>query len=149
MAKKPTTTWTDADPHEYVAAVAHPVRRRDAETLLGLMARATGQEPRMFGASMIGFGEYHYRYASGHEGDAPAAAFSPRKAATTVYLPDGVETHAPALERLGPHTTGVGCLYLKDLGAVDLAVLEDVVRRSYVAVTAGTFGQRARDGAAG
>ncbi|MFP3712480.1 DUF1801 domain-containing protein [Puerhibacterium sp. TATVAM-FAB25] len=149
MAKKPTTTWTDSDPREHVAAVAHPVRRRDAETLLGLMARATGQEPRMFGASMIGFGEYHYRYASGHEGDAPAAAFSPRKAATTVYLPDGVDAHAPALERLGPHTTGVGCLYLKDLGAVDLEVLEDVVRRSYATVTASTFGQRARDGAAG
>lgn len=149
MAKKPTTTWTDTDPHEYVAAVAHPVRRRDAETLLGLMARATGQEPRMFGASMVGFGEYHYRYASGHEGDSPAAAFSPRKAATTVYLADGVDAHGDALERLGPHTTGVGCLYLKDLDAVDLAVLEDVVRRSYATVTAGTFGQRARDGAAG
>jgi hypothetical protein len=149
MAKKPGTTWTDTDPRTYVAAVAHPVRRRDAETLLELMARATGQAPRMFGASVIGFGEYHYRYASGHEGDAPAAGFSPRKAATTVYLPDGVDAHGPALERLGPHTTGVGCVYLKDLDAVDLEVLEEVVRRSYATVTAGPFGQRARDGGTG
>jgi hypothetical protein len=149
MAKKPTTTWTDVDPRAYVAAVAHPVRRRDAEALLELMTRATGQEPRMFGASIVGFGEYHYHYASGHEGDAPAAGFSPRRAATTVYLADGVEAHAQALGRLGPHTTGVGCLYLEDLDAVDLGVLEEVVQRSYSTVTAGTSGRRAADGAAG
>lgn len=147
MARTPTTTWTDVDPRAYVAAVAHPVRRRDAETLLDLMAGATGRAPRMFGASIVGFGAYRYRYASGQEGEAPAAAFSPRAGATTVYLADGVAAHAEALERLGPHTTGVGCLYLKDLAAVDLAVLADVVRRSYAAVTDGTSGLR--DGTTG
>lgn len=75
----------------------------------------------------------------------PAAAFAPRKAASTVYLPDGVGAHEDVLARLGPHTTGVGCLYLKDLEQVDLAVLEELVRRSWATVTAGTFGQRAAE----
>lgn len=145
MAKKPSTTWTDADPHAFVDAVEHPVRRRDAQTLLALMRRATGQEPRMFGSSIVGFGEYHYEYPSGHAGDAAAAAFAPRKTATTVYLGDGLAAHADLLDRLGPHTTRVGCLYLKDLERNDLGVLEEIVRRSYATVTAGTFGKRARE----
>ncbi|GAA1740152.1 hypothetical protein GCM10009809_39660 [Isoptericola hypogeus] len=139
-----TTTWTDADPRAFVAAVEHPVRRRDAATLLDMLSRVTGQEPRMYGPSMVGFGEYHYRYPSGREGDAPAAAFSPRKAATTVYL-DAVEAHTELLERLGPHTTGLVCLYLKDLEKVDLAVLEEIVRRAYTTVTSGTYGLRASE----
>lgn len=146
MAAANKTTWTDVDPRAFVGAVEQPVRRRDAETLLELMQRATGERPRMFGTSIVGFGEYHYRYASGHEGDAAAAGFSPRKAATTVYLADGVEAHADALSRLGPHTTGVGCLYLKDLSLVNLDVLEDVVRASYSTLTSGAFGERAREG---
>ena len=139
------TTWTDGDPAAFLDAVTPAARRRDAHTLRDLMERVTGEEPRMFGTSVIGFGEYHYEYASGHSGDAPAASFSPRKAATTVYLPDGIAAHEERLARLGPHTTGVGCLYLKDLEMVDLAVLEDIVRRSWATVTAGTFGQRARE----
>ena len=139
------TTWTDGDPAAYVDAVAPAVRRRDAKTLSDLMERVTGETPRLFGTSMIGFGEYRYEYASGHSGHAPAAAFAPRKAASTVYLPDGVGAHADLLEKLGPHTTGVGCLYLKDLEQVDLAVLEELVRRSWATVTAGTFGQRAAE----
>ncbi|MEA5118843.1 MAG: DUF1801 domain-containing protein [Propionicimonas sp.] len=139
MATTQTTTWTDADPHAFVAAVGHPVRRRDAETLLTLLGRITGLAPRMYGASIVGFGEYHYRYASGREGHAPAAGFSPRKAATVVYLNGGVLDDAD-LARLGPHTTGVGCLYLKDLAKVDLAVLEEILARSCAALTSGTGG---------
>jgi len=139
------TTWTDDDPAAYLDAVTPAVRRRDALTLRDLMERVTGEPPRMFGTSMIGFGEYHYEYASGHSGDAPAAAFAPRKAASTVYLADGVGAHPDLRARLGPHTTGVGCLYLKDLEAVDLAVLEEIVRRSWATVTSGTFGQRAAE----
>ncbi|GHH65150.1 DUF1801 domain-containing protein [Promicromonospora soli] len=139
------TTWTDDDPAAYLDAVTPAVRRRDAHTLRDLMERVTGEAPRMFGTSVIGFGEYHYEYASGHSGDAPAASFSPRKAASTVYLPDGIGAHEDLLARLGPHTTGVGCLYLKDLETVDLAVLEEILRRSWATVTAGTFGQRARE----
>ncbi len=129
----------------FLEGVRSPARRRDAEILLDLMGRTTGEPPRMWGASIVGFGRYHYKYASGREGDGPAASFSPRKTATTIYLPDGVGSHAERLERLGPHTTGVGCLYLKDLAAVDLAVLEQIVGDSYRTLTSGTYGQRARE----
>ncbi|WP_307806937.1 DUF1801 domain-containing protein [Naasia sp. SYSU D00057] len=128
----------------FVDGVAHPVRRRDAETLLRLLTRITGQRPGLQG-TIIGFGTYHYKYASGREGDAAAAAFSPRKAATTIYLPDGVGAHEKQLERLGPHTTGVGCLYLKDVSAVDLDVLESILEESYRSVASGVYVQRARD----
>jgi hypothetical protein len=84
------------------------------------------------GEPSSGSGKYHYRYASVREGDAPAAGFAPREAATTVYLPEGVGAHADALERLGPHTTGVGCVYMKDLEAVDLAVLESIIGSTFV-----------------
>jgi hypothetical protein len=129
----------------YLDAIRKPVRRRDAETMIPLMRRATGQEPRMW-RGIVGFGSYHYEYASGHQGDAPAAGFAARSAATTVYVADGVGAHADLLERLGPHTTGVGCVYIKDLTAVDHDVLEAVVARSYRALTAGTYRLRAREG---
>lgn len=123
-------------------------RRRDATTLLELFARATGQEPVLHGG-IIGFGSYRYRYESGRQGEAPAASFAPRKAATVVYLPDGIAFH-PELERLGPHKTGVGCLYLTDLEQNDLEVLERVVRASYERVTGGSGhdrdSERERDG---
>lgn len=143
MAK---TTWTSADPVGFIEAVEPPGRRRDAATLLELMRRVTGVEPRMFGTAIVGFGEYHYKYATGTEGDAPAAAFSPRKAASVVYLNDGISAHENLLGRLGPHTTGVGCLYLKDVAVVDLGVLEEIVRRSYATLTGGTYGKRAAEG---
>lgn len=137
---------TDAAVQAFLDGVANQVRRRDAETLLELMGRVTGESAYLWGASIVGFGTYHYRYESGREGDAPAAAFSPRKAATTIYLAEGVGAHTGELERLGHHTTGVGCLYVKNLADVDLSVLESIVARSFTTVTAGTFGQRARDG---
>ena len=96
-------------------------------------------------ATIVGFGEYHYRYATGREGDAPAAGFAPRKAATTVYVMDGVGAHQELLDRLGPHTTGVSCIYLKDLEKVDLDTLEAIVRRSYERVTAGVWASRAAE----
>ncbi len=132
------------DVEAHLEAITPAVRRRDAESLLALMQRTTGQEPRLWG-SVVGFGSYHYRYPSGREGDGPAAAFAARRAASVVYLVDGVGAHADLLERLGPHTTGVGCLYLKDLTQVDLDVLEAIVARSYVSLTAGTYRNRARD----
>ncbi|WP_315096307.1 DUF1801 domain-containing protein [uncultured Cellulomonas sp.] len=147
MANTPNkTTATDADVDAFVAAVDHPVRRRDAERLVALMGRVTGEQPRMWGPTMIGFGSYHYRYDSGREGDAGAAGFSPRKAATTVYLPDGVDAHADLLAALGPHTVGKSCVYIKDLDTVDLGVLEEVVRRSFAAVNAGLPGTRSPAG---
>ena len=135
----------DGDVRELINGLASPVRKRDAQTLLDLMEKVTGQTPRMWGPTIIGFGEYHYAYASGREGDSCAAGFSPRKAATTVYLPDGTGAHARDLDRLGEHTTSVGCLYLKNLDRVDLDALESIIARSYATVTTGTFGQRAAD----
>ncbi|MGH9211720.1 MAG: DUF1801 domain-containing protein [Acidimicrobiales bacterium] len=131
----------------HLDGIAAPQRRRDAQTLLELMRRATGEEPKMWG-SIVGFGEYHYKYDSGREGDAPAAGFSARKAATVVYVADGVGAHEPSLMDLGPHTTGVGCIYVKDLTAVDPKVLERIVARSYATLTASTYTKRARDGGA-
>ena len=132
----------------FLDRVTHRVRRRDAATLLALMESATGEQAAMWGPSIVAFGMYHYKYESGREGDAPAAGFSPRKAASTVYLADGVDAHPDLVGRLGPHTSGVGCLYFKDLADVDLGVLEQLVARSYTAVTTGTYGLRARDGGA-
>jgi len=128
----------------HLDSVQSPVRRRDADTLIELMQRVTGQQPRMW-ASIVGFGEYHYRYASGREGDAPAAGFAPRKAATTVYVMDGVDAYRDLLERMGPHTTGVGCIYIKNLAHVDLDVLEAIVARSYERLTAGVWSNRAAE----
>lgn len=96
-------------------------------------------------ATIVGFGRYHYRYASGREGDAPAAGFAPRKAATTVYVMDGVDAYSDLLDRLGPHTTGVGCIYIKDLEKVDLDALEAIVGRSYERLTAGVWPNRAAE----
>jgi hypothetical protein len=137
------TVPTDVDVAQFLDAVENPVRRRDAATLTELMTRVTGEQPRMWGPTIVGFGSYHYSYPSGREGDSSAAGFSPRKAATTIYLPDGVGAYSELLGALGPHTTGKGCLYIKDLESVDVAVLEQVVRRSYATVTAGSFGSRA------
>lgn len=137
------TRATEADVHEFVASVGDAVRRRDAERLVAIMERVTGEPARMWGPSIVGFGTYHYRYASGREGDMAAAGFSPRKAATTVYVMDGVDVHAALLEHLGPHTVGKGCVHVKDLDAVDLGVLEEIVRRSYATLTEDPeFGRR-------
>jgi hypothetical protein len=133
------------DVRAFLDRVQNAGRKADAETLLELIGRITGEPPRMWGPSIIGFGEYHYKYQSGREGSAPGAGFAPRKPATTIYLPDGVGAYADEATRLGTHTTGVGCLYIKHLSDVDLAVLESIIASSYRSVTAGTFPHRARD----
>jgi hypothetical protein len=112
------------------------------------MSRVTGEPPQLWG-SIIGFGQYHYKYESGREGDVAAASFAPRKAATTIYLVDGIGRYEEQLKQLGPHTTGVGCLYIKDLDKVDLSVLEDIVAESYRTLTKDTYKLRAREGTPG
>jgi hypothetical protein len=135
----------DDDVSTYLATVTPAVRRRDAETLLAMMSRVSGQPARMWGPSIIGFGRYHYHYASGRQGDGPAASFAPRKAATTIYLSDGTGAYADRLDRLGAVTSSVGCLYVKDLTKVDLVLLEEVVAESYRVLSAGTYRDRAAD----
>jgi hypothetical protein len=135
----------DTAVRSYLDAIPSARRRRDADTMIHVMRRATGQEPYMWG-NIVGFGTYHYRYDSGRQGDAPATGFAARKTATTIYLSDGVGAHVAALERLGPHTTGVACVYLKDVAVVNLDVLADIIRASYRTLTSGTYGKRAREG---
>lgn len=120
---------TGADVAGLIARATPAVRRRDAETLTALMQEVSGLEPATWG-TIIGFGACHYRYLTGTEGDTPALAFAPRKGASTIYLLDGVDRHADDLATLGPHTTGVGCLYLKDLEEVDLEALRRILTRS-------------------
>jgi hypothetical protein len=130
---------------EFLDSVAPAKRARDARTLVELYRRVTGLEPELRG-TMIGFGSYHYRYDSGHEGEAAAAAFAPRKAATSIYLSDGVGRYTSQLEQLGPHTAGVGCLYVKDLDKVDVGVLEAIISESFARLSNGTYTERAREG---
>jgi hypothetical protein len=119
-----------------IARSSPAIRRRDAETLTALMQEITGREPATWG-TIIGFGSVHYRYPTGTEGDSGLLGFAPRKAATTIYLFDGVATHEEALAALGPHTTGVGCLYIKDLEQIDLDVLRGILERSLAWIEAG------------
>jgi hypothetical protein len=139
----------DADVRAFLDTVTPARRRRDAETLLGLMSRITGEQPRLSG-SIVAFGTYRYRYASGHEGESAPAAFAPRKASLVIYLSDGVGAHAARLARLGPHRAGTVCIYITDLEAVDLDVLAEVIEASFrtLAGGGGTYTRRARDGAA-
>ena len=122
---------TSADVDAFMDAVPDEHRRSDVRELCELMHSVTGEPPAMWGPSIVGFGSYHYRYESGRAGDAPLAAFSPRKANLVVYLVGGFEDRYPKLlDKLGPHKAGKACLYLKRLGDVDLHVLRQLVERS-------------------
>jgi Domain of unknown function (DU1801) len=111
-------------------------KRADAHALVKLMQRATGEKPRMWGPSIVGFGSYHYRYDSGREGDMPLAGFSPRKAAIVLYLMTGFSGCKVLLAKLGKHSTGKVCLYVKKLADVDQKVLEELVVKSVGAMRA-------------
>lgn len=126
---------TGGDVDEFIAAVTPAKRQRDAATMVELMREMTGREPEMWG-TIVGFGACHYTYPTGTEGDSPIAGFAPRRQATTVYLLS-TAAHADRLAKLGPHETGVGCLYIKDLETVDAAVLRDIVAEDYRRVMAG------------
>ncbi|MHA7271176.1 DUF1801 domain-containing protein [Arthrobacter sp. HLT1-20] len=127
---------TAVDPLEFIATVdTTETRRKDAVVLLDMMAEITGQPPRMWGPSIIGFGEYHYKYASGREGDAAAAGFSPRKANLVIYgLQDSPEA-GPLLEKLGKFKSSVACVYINKLADIDLDVLRELIGMSYRHIT--------------
>ena len=121
------TVRTGASAAQFLAEVPDPQRRADAQAVCELMAEVTGAPPEMWGSSIVGFGSYHYRYASGREGDWPAVGLSPRKQSLTIYIPEGFDTYDELLSRLGPHSTGRSCLYIKRLSDVDRQVLRDLV----------------------
>jgi hypothetical protein len=114
--------------------IADDARREDCLALLGLMQRATGVEPEVWSSGLIGFGTYHYKYASGQEGDWFPVGFASRKAAITVYLGTSLEGSAALLAKLGKHKIGKGCIYIKRLADVDLGVLEELVSDSYARI---------------
>jgi len=129
--KGPAMRRTGASVEDFLAGVPDGQRREDAHRLSAMMAQITGEPLAMWGTSIIGFGTYHYRYASGRSGDSPLASFSPRSQHLVIYLVGGFESrHQSVLMRLGPHKTGKGCLYLKRLDDVDQDVLRELIDRS-------------------
>lgn len=124
------TIPTDASVPDFLAAVPSARRRADAQRVCDLMADVTGEPPVLWGTSIVGFGEQTLTMASGKESTWMLVGFSPRKAATVVYLMDGYEHRNDMLDRLGPHTIGRSCLYLKRLDDVDVEVLRELITAS-------------------
>lgn len=123
LKTKPTGVAVDA----FLDAVPNPQRREDGKRVRAMMERLSGQPAAMWGPSIIGFGSYHYKYDSGHEGTMCRLGFSPRKAELVLYVLTGTEDQEALLARLGKHKTGKACLYIKRLSDVDEAVLEELI----------------------
>jgi hypothetical protein len=132
MAKANKTTLTEASVEEYIANIADEGRRADCVALAKLMSAVTRKPPKMWGPAIVGFGQYHYQYDSGREGDMCLAGFSSRKADLTVYV--FTEGQEALLARLGKHRRSKACLYLKRLADVDQAVLKKVIAASVAEV---------------
>jgi len=124
------TKATDASVEAYLGAVADESRRQDCRKLLAIMKRITRSDPKMWGESIVGFGSYHYKYASGREGDWFLTGFAPRKQDLTIHIMSGFDRHADLMGKLGKHKTGKSCLYVKRLADLDLAVLETLIAES-------------------
>lgn len=131
MAENKTKATTLSVP-AYINALTDPAQRSDAKELAQLMQRASGEKPKLWGPSIVGFGSYHYRYDSGREGDMPLISFSPRKAALVLYSMLDHSKAKPLLPKLGKHTTGKGCLYIKKLADVDKKVLATLMGNAVV-----------------
>ena len=127
---EPKTKATGASVDSYIDAIDDEQRRDDCRTLVRLMSKITGEPPVMWGTGIVGFGNYHYRYASGHEGDSCVAGFASRKGDISIYVTAGFEGREPLLAKLGKHKTGKVCLYIKRLADIDLRKLESIVEDS-------------------
>lgn len=130
MAK---TTQNDNSVADYIAAIGDEQTMQDCHEVIDIMQRISGHEPKMWGTGIVGFDTYHYKYESGREGDCPPIGFHPRKGKITIYLMDGTACYAELLDKLGKHSTGKVCLYIKRLSDIELPVLEEIVRQSYAA----------------
>ena len=124
------TQKNDASVEDFLNSVEDEVKREDSFAILNLMKEVTGDEPVMWGSSIVGFGSYHFIYASGREGDWFKTGFSPRKQSLTLYIMDGFSQHDEILTRLGKYTTGKSCLYVKKLEDIDMPTLKELVERS-------------------
>jgi hypothetical protein len=127
---EPKTKKTDASVEGFLNAVQDERKREDSFAVLDLMREATGEEPAMWGPSIVGFGSYTYKYASGREGEWPLTGFSPRKRDLTLYITSGFEGYAALLSRLGKFKTGKSCLYVKKLEDIDLPTLRELIKQS-------------------
>ena len=121
------TKPTKVSAAKYIDALEDPQQKKDCKLLVKMMRAATGERAVMWGPSIVGFGTYHYKYASGREGDFLIVGFAPRKNQISVYLTCDIQKMAPLLEKLGKHKTGKGCLYIKRLADVDLDVLNEMI----------------------
>lgn len=124
------TKVNDASVPGFLNGVADGQKRKDSFEILKIMKQVTKEEPKMWGSSIIGFGSYHYKGASGREGDWMQIGFSPRKQNLTLYLMGGLNTRTDLLKKLGKHKTSVGCLYIKKLSDVDVNVLKELIAES-------------------
>ena len=128
---KTKTTGTDVDVNEFIYTFTDSEQKqKDSLELIQLMEKVTGYKAKMWGPSIIGFGNYHYKYASGHEGDAPIAGFSPRKAAISLYVHTGMEEHAHLLEGLGKYKMGKACIYIKKLSDINQEKLTAMMKET-------------------
>jgi len=117
----------DGDVQAFIAGIENETRRADAGTLLRMMSEVTGFKPVLWGETMVGFGQYHYKYVSGREGDYFLTGFSPRKSAMSVYIMPGFKRYGDLLAKLGKHRHSVSCLYINRLDDIDLRVLETMI----------------------
>jgi len=130
MAYEQKTKETDNSVVEFIENVDSLKKREDAFKLVDIFTETTGFEARMWGPSIIGFGSYHYKYESGHEGDAPLVGFSPRKAKISLYFAPGVTNREKLLKDFGKHTTGKGCVYINKVADIDIEVLKTLITQS-------------------
>lgn len=124
------TKQTNASVDKFLKTVEDKEKRMDCYKVIELMKKITKEEPKMWGTAIVGFGTFHYKYASGHEGDMCIAGFSPRKQALTVYITAGFKKYPELMKKLGKHKTSVACLYIKKLDDVDLKVLKELITES-------------------
>jgi len=124
---KNKTIETSLSVDDFINAVKEEAKRKDSLTLVQLIKKQTGLEPKMWGAGIVGFGKYHYKYESGHEGDSALVAFSPRAAAISLYLSGGFENRDELLEKLGKYKTGKGCIYVKTLEDINIKTLQKMI----------------------
>lgn len=122
---------TADSPEAFIERVENARQRDEAREIVAWLTEMSGSPPRMWGPSIIGFGQYHYRYESGREGEMPRLAFSPRKGNTVFYINGGFENYAEIMDRLGKYKTGKGCLYVRSLADVDKAALVELLRSSF------------------
>lgn len=131
------TKQNDQDVQQFIKNISDESRRKDTQAVCNLMAEVTKQSPKMWGSSIIGFGTYQYKYASGREGTWMRTGLSPRKQNLTLYIMDGFSGYQDLLDRLGKYSTGKSCLYIKNLKDIDLSVLRELIEKSFAAKAMG------------